>query len=70
MNGYESRGATLDPGLSVLALRSLHERDGHDPFVDQALGRRRPRGRSVRTDATRWLRPFLAFLVHRRDLAR
>jgi hypothetical protein len=69
MNGYESRRVTLDPGLTALALRSLRERDGHYPFVDQAIRRRRPR-RLRRVDAAGWLHSFLTFLVHSRGLAR
>jgi hypothetical protein len=70
MSRYESRRVTLDPGLTALALRSLRERDGHYPIVDQAISRRRPRGRPRRADAAGWLRPFLTFLVHSRGLAR
>ena len=41
MGPYDSRGLILDPGLTTLALRGLHERDGHYPF-----DRFRPRRRS------------------------
>jgi hypothetical protein len=46
MKPYDSRHATLDPGLTALALRAMHERDGLYPFVErfQRGGpRRRPR---------------------------
>jgi hypothetical protein len=69
MDGDESRRVTLDAGLTALAPRSLHERDGHYPFVEPTI-RRRPHGRSVRTDNAGWPRPFLAFLACSRDLVR
>ncbi|MBI3976293.1 MAG: hypothetical protein HY334_07870 [Armatimonadetes bacterium] len=34
MDAYDSRGVTLDPGLTLLALRALREREGHYPFLD------------------------------------
>lgn len=61
MSAYESRRVTLDPGLTALALRSLHERDGHYAFVAQVVRHRRPGDRSARADDAGWLRPFLAF---------
>jgi hypothetical protein len=50
MDSYCTRGLTLDPGRTALALRALHERNGHYPFLYR-LGRRRP-GRVARTAAT------------------
>ncbi len=44
MEPYDTRRLTLDPGLTSLALRSLHHRDGHYPFIDRVTGRRRARG--------------------------
>jgi hypothetical protein len=44
MRPYDSRHATLDPGLTALALRAMHERDGAYPFVER-FQRRRPRRR-------------------------
>jgi hypothetical protein len=44
MGAYDSHQVTLDPGLTALALRGLHEREGHYPFLD-AFARR---GRSSR----------------------
>ena len=43
MQTYDNRPITLDPGLTALALRGLHERDGHYPFLDRFV-RRSPRG--------------------------
>jgi hypothetical protein len=42
MGPYDNRHLTLDPGLTALALRGLHERDGHYPFIERF---RRRRGR-------------------------
>jgi hypothetical protein len=39
MNQWDSRHVMLDSGRTALALRSLHNRDGHYPFV--AAHRRR-----------------------------
>jgi hypothetical protein len=50
MDSYCTRGLTLDPGRTALALRALHERNGHYPFLYRLL-RRRP-GRVARTAAT------------------
>jgi hypothetical protein len=44
MGPYDHRNVTLDPGLTALALRALHERDGQYPFVARYT-RRRPRAR-------------------------
>jgi hypothetical protein len=44
MRPYDSRHATLDPGLTALALRAMHEPDGAYPFVER-FQRRRPRRR-------------------------
>jgi hypothetical protein len=44
MRPYDSRHATLDPGLTALALRAVHEPDGAYPFVER-FQRRRPRRR-------------------------
>jgi hypothetical protein len=35
MDSYDSRRITLDPGLTALALRGLHSRDGHYPFLER-----------------------------------
>jgi hypothetical protein len=34
MSFYDSRRITLDPGLTVLALRGLERRGGHYPFIE------------------------------------
>jgi hypothetical protein len=44
MRPYDSRYATLDPGLTALALRAVHEPDGAYPFIER-FQRRRPRRR-------------------------
>src|SRR3989442_431103 len=69
MRAYESCRMTLDRGLTALALRRLHERDGHYPFVDGAVRHRRPGGGSARADDAGWLRPFPAFLAQGRGAA-
>jgi hypothetical protein len=43
MDSYDSRRITLDPGRTALALRSLHDRDGHYPFIERHLRWRRLR---------------------------
>jgi hypothetical protein len=40
MGPYDARHITLDPGLTALALRGLHEREGHYPFVERFRRRR------------------------------
>jgi hypothetical protein len=47
MSPYDSRGLTLDPGLTALALRGLREPDGHYPFIDRFRARRRSGPRSA-----------------------
>ena len=41
MSAYDSHRVMLDAGRTALALRALHERDGHYPFVDPYTARRR-----------------------------
>lgn len=48
MDPYDQRRITLDPGLTALALRALHERDGHYPFVERRARRRRAAARARR----------------------
>ena len=43
MSAYDSHRVMLDSGLTALALRALHERDGHYPFIDRHAPRRRSR---------------------------
>ncbi|HEV8672816.1 MAG TPA: hypothetical protein VGX21_02110 [Methylomirabilota bacterium] len=45
MGPYDHRSVTLDPGLTALALRGLHEREGHYPFIERFRRRRPTRGR-------------------------
>jgi hypothetical protein len=48
MNGYDQRRQLLDPGLTALALRGLHHRDGLYPFLERRRPRpRRPAGRTL-----------------------
>jgi hypothetical protein len=35
MDPYDSRPVTLDPGLTLLALRGLRHRDRHYPFIER-----------------------------------
>jgi len=51
MGPYDQRHVTLDPGLTALALRGLHERDGHYPFIERFRRRRHTRRRPRRTPA-------------------
>jgi hypothetical protein len=43
MGPYDARHITLDPGLTALALRGIHEREGHYPFVERFRRRRAAR---------------------------
>jgi hypothetical protein len=52
MSGYDSRGLMLDPGRTALALRGLHEPDGHYPFIDRFRSRR-SKLRAVNLNAAR-----------------
>ena len=58
MSPYDSRGLMLDPGLTALALRGLHEREGHYPFIDRFRSRRplrpRPSTKGTRYPVSRW----------------
>ena len=60
MSAYDSRRVMLDSGLTALALRALHERDGHYPFMDRFAARRRSRsghpGGPVIHPVSRWER--------------
>jgi hypothetical protein len=49
MAQQSDRRLMLDPGITALALRGLHRRDGHYPFLDRFRSRRR------RTAAWGWL---------------
>ena len=60
MGLYDARGLMLDPGLTALALRGLHDRDGHYPFIDRVRSRRPSKVRTSRRHAidaaSRWQR--------------
>ena len=73
MNPYDSRRIVLDPGLTALALRGLHERDGHYPFIDRFKARRRsrschPGGRALRP-VSRWREALQRCGLCRRSVA-
>lgn len=40
MGSYDSQHITLDPGLTALALRGLHSRREHYPFIERHAKRR------------------------------
>jgi hypothetical protein len=40
MGTYDTRRVMLDAGLTALALRGLHDRKGHYPFIDPFATRR------------------------------
>ena len=55
MAAYEGPRLMLDPGLTALALRGLHEGSGHYPFLDQFRARGRSTTRGV---PSRWPTPW------------
>jgi len=64
MGPYDHRNVTLDPGLTVLALRGLREHDGHYPFIERFRRRRQSRRRAAPAPKPRQVassrRPVLA----------
>jgi hypothetical protein len=60
MDGYNSRGLMLDPGLTALALRAVHDHSGNYPFIDRYRRRRRsvprPATASAPEPVSRWPR--------------
>jgi hypothetical protein len=74
MSAYDSRRVMLDAGLTALALRALHERDGHYPFVDPYTARRRSHSGhqarptthpvSRRERASQWFGPWFGLWRH------
>jgi hypothetical protein len=48
---YDNRSVTLDPGLTVLALRGLKEREGHYPFIERFRRRQRRRVKAASAPA-------------------
>jgi hypothetical protein len=70
MAGYEGRRLMLDPGLTALALRGLHERSGHYPFLDHFRARGRSSKRGVRARrSTPWRRALQWCLTWHRPAA-
>lgn len=63
MPAYEGQRLMLDPGLTALALRGLHERDGHYPFLDQFKARGRSTKRTVRARRPTSLRRALQWCL-------
>ena len=57
MRAYDSHRVTLDPGLTALALRGLHEREGHYPFIERFRRRRRARRRLGKSAPAPGIRP-------------
>jgi hypothetical protein len=57
MQTYDSRPMTLDPGLTVLALRGLRHADRHYPFLEQRTRWRRWRAglAALREAVASWL---------------
>jgi len=68
MQPYDTRRLMLDPGLTALALRGLHHRDGHYPFIDRVTGRRRAR-RSAPPAGRGWWRSIAWRLPRQRSAA-
>jgi len=62
MRTYESRRVMLDSGLTAIALRGIHERDGQYPFIERFVRRRRVRRRTTPVRSSS-LRAFLAVLT-------
>lgn len=60
MRPYDSRPVTLDPGLTALTLRALHDRRSRYPFLDRYMGRK-PAVVVVGTRRT----PLYLLIVHR-----
>jgi hypothetical protein len=68
MGPYDARHITLDPGLTALALRGLHEREGHYPFVERFRRRRTGRRRPARPASLAESTPPASRAVSWRDL--
>jgi hypothetical protein len=58
MSAYDARGLMLDPGRTALALRGLHEPDGHYPFIDRFRPRRSKRRVSISGTVRRTVSPW------------
>jgi len=79
MGAYDNRRVMLDPGLTAMALRGLHNRDGHYPFMDRLALRRRSRRRawlargselrlSAQPPSSRWQRAVTWFRTRHRSV--
>ena len=65
MREYDAHRLMLDPGRTALALRGLHDRDGHYPFLDGFKRRGRSPQRSMLHES-RWRRALRWwFFMHR-----
>lgn len=64
MPTYDSRQMTLDPGLTVLALRGLRHADRHYPFIERHIRWRRLRATAFREILAAWF-PTVHSLVGR-----
>ncbi len=53
MSTYDNRRITLDPGLTVLALRGVHKRHEQYPFVERHVRGRR-RSLALRRSLSAW----------------
>jgi len=65
MNQWDSRRVMLDPGRTMLALRSLRQPEGHYPFVD-AHRDRSPRQRAAEAQMSGWRRAVSWFTTRHR----
>jgi hypothetical protein len=65
MGPYDSRHATLDPGLTALALRGLHKRRERYPFMEGHI-RRRTAIQAIRRALADSFPTFRALLTVRR----
>jgi hypothetical protein len=66
MESYDSRRITLDPGLTVLALRGLHQRGASFPFIERHT-RWRAVSRAVRNRFAAWFPTVHTFLAAHRS---
>jgi hypothetical protein len=65
MQAYDSRQMTLDPGLTVLALRGLHHADGHYPFIERHTRMRYWRAAALRQVLATWFPTIHALVAAR-----
>ena len=67
MGSYDSRHITLDPGLTLLALRGLHLRHEQYPFIERHV-RWRSWSLAVRHSLATWFPTFRTLLTVRRTV--